>query len=99
MAGAELAAHCCPDARLRDYYPELPDVAPFGLVAEAHSPGRLVAVRAPDEHCCFLKRLAGVLTHLDAEHYCPVILDAGLLRRGEQPEHSPVRRVAERLPA
>jgi hypothetical protein len=99
MAGAELAAHCCPDALLRDYYPELPDAAPFGLVAEAHSPGRLVAVRAPDEHCCFQGRRVAVLTHPDAEHYCPVIPDAELLRRDEQPEHFPVRQVAEHLPA
>jgi hypothetical protein len=33
--------------------------------------------------------------HPDVERYCPVIPDAGLLRQGEQAEHSPARQVVQ----
>jgi len=77
-AGAGPAAHCSPDARLQDCFPELPDghccfpellgAGPLGLAAEEHFPEHPAAVRAADEHCYFQQLQAWVQTHPDAEH-------------------------------
>jgi len=94
------SAHCfpaCSDVQPQDCFPELQGAGPFGLVAEEHFPEHQAVALLRAERCCSRGLPVAVLLHPGVERYCPVIPDAGLLRQGEQAEHSPARRDVQHL--